>query len=73
VKAHTNILGTRLGNDEANKLAKQGVDAPHVPNTLFHLIGHQTPYLLSIPPPTSIQHNNPVHNLKIYIGKIIQK
>ena len=42
VRAHKNIFG----NDEADKLAKQGANRDPIPITLtpFHLIGHQIPY-----------------------------
>lgn len=60
VRAHTNILG----NDEANKLAKQGAQKPRILETPFHLIGHQTPNWPSIPP-TLIHHDSSIRNLKI--------
>lgn len=40
VCSQTNISG----NEEFDKLAKQGAKAPHIIATLLYLIGHQTPY-----------------------------
>ena len=64
VRAHTNIAG----NDEVDKVAKQGAEQPCNLDTPFHFIGHQTPYWPSIPP-TSTQHDGLVRNLENYINK----
>jgi hypothetical protein len=62
VRAHTNIHA----NDEANKLAQQGIPRPKIIETLFHHIACQTPLRPSIPP-TSTQHDCIVRNLNRYI------
>lgn len=64
VRTHTNITG----NEEADKLAKQGANTSCIISIPFHLIGHRTSYQPSIPP-TSTQHDEFIHNVK----KIIEK
>lgn len=53
-------------NDEALKLPKAG--AQESLETLFHFIGHQTPFRPSIPP-TSGQHDKFVRNFGTYVEK----
>lgn len=62
VCAHTYIKG----NNKADKLAKQGALQPHIAVIPFHHIGHTTPFRPAIPP-TSTQHDDSVHDQKLYV------
>ena len=67
-RAHTKIIG----NDEAEKLAKMGAKEPCSMHTPFHCIRHPTLNKPSIPP-TSIQHDGLVQNLKFYVENEYKK
>lgn len=58
-----------IGNDEADKPTKKGVEEPCIVDTSNHLIGYQTPYWLSNPP-TSTKLDGSIRNYNIYIMQV---